>query len=235
MAAVVVAATDDALVRAVPGILLVLFAPGYAFSVALLPERRGDAVERLLLALGSSLALAVAGAVALDQTVGLTARSWCAALGAMTLASAAVGARRRRPRQRRSDGAGAAWRIAPAAGAMACAACVFAATAIVIAQRPAGGVQGFTILWALPKDAARGDFAVGVRSDELRTTSYVLTARSGSTVVLLRRVTLRPGASWTATATRDPSIAQALEVSLEKSARPGVVYRSVHLALGSTG
>ena len=96
-------------------------------------------------------------------------------------------------------------------------------------------MHGFTLLWALPEDATRGAFTVGVRSDELATTAYVLTARSGTTVVLSRRITLRPGESWTATGTRAPAIAQGLVVSLARATRPGTVYRRVHLALGATG
>ncbi len=234
LAALAVATTGDAAVRAVPGILLALFVPGYALSVALFPERRGDGFERLLLALGSSLAISVLAAVALDQAPGgLNARSWCIALAAVTLVSCGVGARRRRAHPRRA--AGAPRRIRLAAVALACAACAPVAGALAIARLPATGVQGYTLLWALPKDEAQGTFTVGVRSYELTTTSYVVTARSGTRVVLQRRVTLRPGESWSAAATRAPSIARAVEVALAKAAHPGSTYRRVHLALGAAG
>ena len=51
---VVATAVDQTAARVVPAILLALVAPGYALSVALLPQAR-DGYERLLLALGLSV------------------------------------------------------------------------------------------------------------------------------------------------------------------------------------
>jgi hypothetical protein len=242
LAALAVLVTDDAAARAVPGSLLVLFVPGYALSVALLPERRRDHLERLLLALGSSISISVIGAVALNETpAGLTAGSWCVALTTVTLVTCGVGAWRRR--QLSPAGESAATRATTARArriplvrvGLASMALALVAGALAIARLPSSNVDGFTILWAIPKDAAAGDFAVGVRSDELSTTSYLLTAVSGTNVVLRRRVTLRPGESWSTTATRKASSAQVVEVSLAKAARPQTVYRQVHLALGAFG
>ena len=156
----------------------------------------------------------------------------------MTLAASGVAAWRRARLRPAGSAASTGARVAPlspARLALTCAALALVVASLVLARQPASHVQGFTILWALPKDEARGAFAVGVKSDELRTTSYVLTAVSGTHVVLRRRVTLRPGESWSTSATRTPSIAKVLEVSLAKAARPATAYRRVHLALGAFG
>ena len=98
--------------RTVAALPLVLFLPGYALTVALVPPRSGDdapaeagpdrtftALERLCWSLGLSMGLSVLGAFALNLAPsGITPVSWMLFLGGSTLFFAAIaGARRPAP------------------------------------------------------------------------------------------------------------------------------------------
>lgn len=74
-------------VRTLLAVPLVLFLPGYALVSALLPTFAIPAIERLLLAVGSSLALSILVGLALGfAAVPLDAVSWSVALTVVTLA-----------------------------------------------------------------------------------------------------------------------------------------------------
>lgn len=243
LALLVVSTTHESIVRAAPGCYLALFSPGYALSVALAPGRSVDRLERLLLSLGLSICACIVGALALTETPAhLSTGSWAIFLTATTLAASAIGAWRRRAQPSESGGGAGSFRRVigrhlprPSTIGLAGFAIALASAAVAIARLPASNVQGYTILWALPTDPAHGEFSVGMTSDELATTSYVLTATSGRKVVLQRRITLRPGESWQAKRTVGASASSAstvLEVSLRQAARPDIVYRHVSLTLG---
>lgn len=246
LAVVVVSTTHAPIARVAPGSFLALFAPGYALSAAFAPGRSLDPLERLLLSLGLSICACIIGAIALDATPAhLTAGSWSVVLTAITLTACAIGigGRLRRPSSgTEATGPAPDLRLAarrclrPGAIGLACAAVGLTSTAVVIARLPAANVQGYTTLWTLPVGPGHGGFSVGVTSQELRTTSYVLTAKSGRRVVLRRRVTLGPGQSWQARGTvGTPSAGSAtmLVVSLRKADRPGLLYRQVYLSFGA--
>jgi Protein of unknown function (DUF1616) len=244
LALLVVSTTHESVVRAAPGSFLALFSPGYALSVALVPARSVDRLERLLLSLGLSLCACIVGALALTETPAhLTAGSWSIYLVATTLAACAIGARRRGAQPPESDGAAGAFRRVigrrlpgPGVIGLAGVTIALASAAVLIARLPASNVQGYTILWALPADPVHGEFSVGMTSDEQRTTSYVLTAVSGRRLVMRRRITLRPGESWQTrgtVATSTSSDSTVLEVSLSQTSRPNIVYRHVTLTLGA--
>ena len=236
------AVSGSGVARAIPGVVLVLFAPGYALSVALLPTRPSDRFERALLAIGTSIAVAIVVSVGLNAAgVELGAGTWGAALAGVTLLGCVIGARRRArlesaeaieaPRERVPAGR----RLTPALLGSVLAALALVAGALALSRRPASHVRGFTSLWALPSHRVRGAFSVGVTSNELHTTHYLVTALAGRRVVLRQRLTLEPGQSWRRTGSVGavpPGSSKALRVRLVDAARPDRVYRSVDLDFG---
>jgi uncharacterized membrane protein len=240
--AIVVAAADaPSAVRAVPATLLVLVLPGYVLSVALLPAQR-DPFERLLLTVGLSICVAVLGGLLIDRTgAGLTGRSWSVALGLFTIAACVVAGKRRAEtvdeappataplrEEKRVDGR----RLGVTALGVAVVAVVVGA--IVIARLPSSSahVLGSTALWIKPEHAPVGAFSVGVRSDEIRRTTYRLVASVDEThgVLIRTNLTLAPGEERTVNAAVPvPSgIVRTVRVSLYRAGRPSVPYRQVH-------
>jgi hypothetical protein len=239
--AIVVAAADaPAAVRAVPATLLVLVLPGYVLSIALLPAQR-DPFERLLLAIGLSVCVAVLGGVLIDRLgTGLTSRSWSVALGVFTIAACIVAARRRAatvdeppptitPQPVKRNG-----RRPVVLTAIGVAAVAIVAGALVIARLPSSSahVLGSTALWIKPVDVSAGTFSVGVRNDEVGQTTYrVLAAVDETHRVLIRtELTLSPGEQRTfhSDVPVPSGTLRTVRVSLFKPAGPLVPYRQVY-------
>jgi hypothetical protein len=113
--------------------------------------------------------------------------------------------------------------------------------AVLIARLPssAAHVRGFTALWAVPVSQADASFSIGIRSDELRTTSYRLVVSGAQRVAFHRRVTLRPGQQWLASGSfaggLPSSTGEELRVALYRDDRPTVVYRRVYVTFGGAG
>lgn len=248
---IVATAVHQTAARVVPAILLALVAPGYALSVAVLPEKR-DVFERSLLALGLSLCVVVIGGLVLDLTpFGLTSRSWGVSLAVFTLAACALARRRRSAAASEppaavsepdADGGSedsrpsAAHRPTLTATSLGVAAVVaIVAGAVLVARLPTSSahVHGFTVLWAVPVKQSNSSFSIGIRSDELATTSYSLVARAGGRVMFRRSMTLQPGQEWHASGRfkRLPPVGSVneLQVSLYRAQAPGVVYRRVYV------
>lgn len=74
------------IIRALLTVPLVLFVPGYALVSALFPALVVPAVERLLMAVGGSIALAIVAGLVLGVTpIGLNAAAWAMVLVTLTL------------------------------------------------------------------------------------------------------------------------------------------------------
>ena len=230
---------DDAFVRVVPALALVLFLPGYAASVCLFPAAALERIERLLLAVGISISIAVLAALVLDRTAHLTSRSWAGALAAATALAVAGGIWRRL-----ADG-----RVASSPplrielgrlllGSLvvaAAAACVV--VAVALARLPAGHAQGSTILWARADRPVRGTYALGLENSELHTSTYVLTGDLAGKIILRRTLTLRSGGTWQMTGSVGRSVegSRVLHVSLRRGSATAPVYRQVDLTFGAPG
>lgn len=234
------AVVDDAFVRVVPALALVLFLPGYAASVCLFPAAAPERIERLLLAVGISISIAVLAALVLDRTAHLTSRSWAGALAAATAVAVAGGIWRRRDPDGRVDGP-PPLRIElgrlllgslVAAAAVACV-----VVAVALARLPAGHAQGTTILWARADSPVQGTYALGLESGELHTSTYVLTGDLAGRIVLRRTVTLRSGGTWQMTGSvgRSAEASRVLHVSLHRGSATAPVYREVDLTFGAPG
>lgn len=237
VAASLVVTVDTAVVRLVPGLLLALVLPGYALSCVVLPTRRPTA-ERLLLALGLSLALTVVTGVVLDRLPsGLSRESWAAALGAETVvcallaavsrppvASSPAGASEDGPRRDRRIVAGAVLALAAACGA-----------AFLVARTPVASraAQGYSVLWTRPVKAQANELTVGVVSYESRRASYRIVGLDAAGTFLDLRFELRPRERWAATATaRVPSsFAESAQVILYRGDGTETAYRHVSLML----
>lgn len=242
-AAAAVAATslvvivDSPAVRVAPGLLLALVLPGYALSRFVLPARRPTG-ERLLLALGLSLALAVVTAVLLDRvSSGLSRESWAAALGAETVVCALLGGVSRRPvpsSPAPAPGQGSAGdpRIVAAAVLALAGAC---GVAFLVARAPVASpaAQGYTVLLTRPVKAHANELMVSVVSYEPRRTAYRLVGLDAGGTFLDRRFELRPRERWVTTATaRVPSsFAESAQVILYRADGAGTPYRHASLML----
>ena len=113
--------------------------------------------------------------------------------------------------------------------------------AVLIARLPSSSahVRGFTALWAVPVSQADSSFSIGIRNDEVRTTSYHLVVSGAQRVVFRRHVTLRPGQQWLARGRfaggLPTSTGEELRVLLYRDDRPTVVYRRAYVTFGGTG
>src|SRR4051794_2033534 len=82
--------------RALIGLPLVVFAPGYAIIAAAFPSDRLGMTERLLFSLGVSLAVAALAGLLLHWTaLGLRPAAWAVALGNLTLVASLIALVRR--------------------------------------------------------------------------------------------------------------------------------------------
>ena len=209
---------------------LVVFLPGYALANAIFGRRPPAGVERLALALGLSLVTAALASLVLNfLPPGLTLYSWATALALVTVAATAVDATRhpagppgstsisarvklRLPRRREQV------IVAVAAAGLLAAAVMLARTPL-----PSPRAQGYAALW-LTRDPRSSGLILGVRSEERRTTRYVLRLKlpSGTS---RRELTLAPGQTWQE---KLPGIRQAA-ASLYRAGHNGV-YRSVRVS-----
>lgn len=231
---------DDPFVRVAPTLAMVLFVPGYAMSVWLFPAQTLERLERLLLAVGISLSSAVIGALLLDRAAAhLTARSWADELAVVAAVGVAGASWRRRGLAVRDEESPMRITLGPllivSLGAAAAVASVVGA--IAMARQPAGHGQGATVLWARAESRALGTYALGVASNELGTTSYLVTGTVAGKVVLRRTLTLPSGRDWQMTGSVGglPASSRVLQISLYKRSAPTVLYRQVALAFGPLG
>lgn len=84
-----------ALARAMAGVPMVLFLPGYALLAAGMPARPLSVLERSVAAFGLSAALVIAAALILHATTGISPLRWAMILSGFTLVTVGVAAWRR--------------------------------------------------------------------------------------------------------------------------------------------
>lgn len=234
-------AVGDTTLRAVCTIPLVLVLPGYAVVAALFPDRALEGTERLLFALGASIALTVICGLLLNIAPGgMRDDSWAATLGVVTVGAGAIALARLRPHTfswrrpfpqpwRRSFPR--QWALYGLASCLTIGAVVVAGNGEATQPHP-----GFTQLWMLPSGAAGStSVRLGVSSMEQAPVRYRLQVLAGTRV--LRRwpdFALKPRDTWTATtilpvvgrgATRVDAVLYRLDT--------GKLYR--HVALWSSG
>ncbi|MDM7934094.1 MAG: DUF1616 domain-containing protein [Methanothrix sp.] len=102
---VMVSPLNETPLRALLGLALAFFAPGYALISALFPGRELDAIERLALSIGLSICIVVLIGIGLNYTPwGIRVEPILFSVSAFTLAFAGVSAHRRSGGAGRLDG-----------------------------------------------------------------------------------------------------------------------------------
>jgi hypothetical protein len=153
-------------VRTAFAIPLVLFLPGYAFVTALFPGRAPPAVERLLLAVGSSFAVTImAGLLLAASGIGLSPASWAVTLGSFTLAACAIAWTRRV--RRGIFGPGVAVATMPRKGAFMVFVAALLVADVLLGSRLIAGQQEApppAQLWLAPISGRPNDAFIGVRA-----------------------------------------------------------------------
>lgn len=154
------------ILRTVLAIPLVLFLPGYALVTAVFPARVLPAVERLLLAAGTSFALTIlAGLVIAWTGIGLAPASWAVALGSITLAGCAVAWLRRVRLGLRGPGVVVA--TMPRSGVIMVIVAALVAADVLLGSRLIAGQQQSLApaqLWLVPISGQPNDALIGVRA-----------------------------------------------------------------------
>lgn len=194
--------------RTVFGLPLVLLVPGYGLIEAIDPSGRIRAAERLTLALGTSMAIAILTGLLLSASpAGMRTETWLGTLGLFALLTSLFGLQRAcsvtsaRPASRRP-----ALRSALGAGLLFVA-CVAVALALVTshAERPIGsersveqGRVSVLQMWVVPGErAASGDVLVGIENPAGRSLDCRLVVTQGDQVLQETELSLPSGYSGT--------------------------------------
>lgn len=198
-AVVAILVTDNLLLRIVAGAPLLFLLCGHVLLRAI-GLRAESTPEHVVLAVGTSIALCVAGGLLLDWIGHLTPVGWAVWLAAVT-GSAALAARSRgdagefpRPAVRLSPIS--SWQMTLAGISM-----LITCGAYAMAVRDEAGQNEFryTEFWLLyGAELAPGMLVVGIDSGEAVPRRFdVEIALDGHTIALWRAVALVPGATWT--------------------------------------
>lgn len=229
LAAVLVAAVphDVIAVRAPAMLVLVLLLPGYALTAAIFRAADARPAERVLLAVGLSIAATILCGLVLDLFgVRLNAPAWAASLGAVTIIAALVGQHRGNARTLGSLAPGLS---GPETAALACAVLLAGAAGtlgLTTLDAPEE-TDGTSALFLVP--AASDVVRFGVRSDELRTTDYLLDVRvDGRSPQRLGPFRLRPGETWRRSLSTGPGSPR-VDAVLRLAGSPQREYRRVAL------
>jgi len=183
--------------RVLLGVPLVLFLPGYALVSALFPTRVIPTVERLLLALGASIALAIVVGLALALAgVLLTPGSWTVALALLTMIGVVVAWVRRL--RHGVTGPGFAFVTMPRLSALMVVVAVLGAINIVagsnlVAQDQASPAPAQ--LWMVPIPGQPDEAQLGMRAGA-DGGPYLIRLSSGGTTLREFNVDTAPGQEW---------------------------------------
>ena len=180
---------------------LILILPGYATAAVLFPAGTIGVAERSLYTLTLSIAIAGIGGLLLQLFIGLDRTSWGVLLAAVTvvIASAGLILGGERPAPQVSLPS-----MLPLVAAAFLLAGAIAALAIVSARHGLAEGQAriaFTDFWLVPTGPAGASsqvetLSVGLSSHERYTYRYKLRISRGASVIVHRKIELRPGHRW---------------------------------------
>ncbi|HYI21488.1 MAG TPA: DUF1616 domain-containing protein [Candidatus Limnocylindrales bacterium] len=155
------------LFRTLLGIPLVLLLPGYAYVCAVFPSFDLPAVERLLISVGGSIALAILAGLLLAWTgIGLTPLTWSLALSALTVIGCAAAWMRRV--ERGTVGPSFSFVTMPRMGALMVILALLIVANVLAGSRLIAGAQQSpapAALWMFRVDEPPADARLGVRAD----------------------------------------------------------------------
>jgi hypothetical protein len=222
--------------------MLALLAPGLAFTFALFPTGRLRLADRLVLAVGMSLAtVLVVGAILGESSLRLNRTTLIVGLAATVAVAGLVAiARTLRQRSRPSESTRS---VAPPVTSrrprigvievlvLSCAVGLVAVS-VLAARVPlaAQGVTGHTLLWILPEADDSRKLQLGIESQEFSAVDFrLLIATETGAVLHESAIDLNPKETWQATMTI-PTNVERVEARLF---RPGTTsaYRSVYLVV----
>jgi hypothetical protein len=193
-----VTVSDSVLGRAILGVPMVLFIPGHALLRAI-GVKTTSLAEHLAYAVGTSLAVGIAGGFALNIIGFLTPFGWAIWFWTVTVGASLITAKRREvanlppwPQQ-----AG----LRPWHGVAFALAVLVTTGAYALAVRDESSQQQFKYveLWMLPPaNAGPARLSVGVRSAEAQTQKFDLEITlNGQPLAIFRSLALAPGDTWT--------------------------------------
>ena len=219
-------------------VLLALVLPGYAIAAALFPPGGLPPAERLVYAVGFSMAATVLTGIVAQQVVDPGRVGWGLLLAAVTVGAFAVALWRRELRGEALPGRPPRPpAVAPHSLAAIVAAVALAGVAVAVASDGAHEERAksrFTALSALPRESAGGQrVAIEVLNREGHRSAYVVRVTGDGGPLSSRRVSLADGARWRRTlpVPQISSLAP-LRVELLRGGRP---YRPVELQFGGPG
>jgi hypothetical protein len=181
--------------------VLVLFLPGYALTAVGFADRGLSPIERFVLSLGVSLAIAACVGLVLHLTPwGINTQSSSISLAVLTLGACAAAAWQRTARGRAPSGPfdAVALELPGRSLAMFGAAAVIGGGALYFSSLPPAELpsQGYTLLWALPDVASTSTIHLGVSNMEPAPQQYVLRASWGDQALREWSVQLDSTDSW---------------------------------------
>lgn len=185
------------IVRTALGVPLVLLLPGYALTSLLFPTQVLPGIERLLLALGTSIVLAILIGLALAAAgVPLTPASWSVTLGVTTLVGLAFTWLRRVSLGVTGPGLGLA--TMPRLAALMVAVAALGALNIVAGSQLVASQQESPApleLWMVPVDQQPTEARLGVRAGG-EGGAYVVQLSAGGVLLHEFDIELQPEQAW---------------------------------------
>jgi len=209
----------------------VLFCPGYGLTSILFRKDAIGGVERLLLSVGLSIAIAILGGALLNLTEpGLAPMTWLLLLGDITLVASVLALILGRARPLLTT-----TRIPM--GTLQISQVMFLGigfltllTALKIAQlpAPASRVEGYTSLWILPPDANSHVVRLGLNSQEVEPVAYRVEVQVNKHIVQQwSNIQLEPGQAWTNSFKLSNTTGSPIEAIVYRMDQPNTVYRRV--------
>lgn len=221
----------------IPRLLLLFFLPGYALMALLFPETFREAVMRITLSAGFSIALVIVGGLALYLVTNrIDAQLWLFSLGSFTLATSGVTVLRRQNTRSTSPGF-LLLEVSDIIPLLMIILSVMAAVLLFSLNRDSNLEQQatFTQLWIQPaaQDSTR-TVVIGIHNQEQKTMTYRVEASIGREIVATwASVTLSQDEEWTEWVVTPRQRAGTLKVNLYTTDNSDEVYRYVTLRLAS--
>ncbi len=186
---------DSALIRVIASAPLLLFFTGHAALRAIGPIGASPA-ERVVYAVGASIAICLAGGFFLNWIGWLTPLGWALWLVAATSVATGIALRKDRTTVPIRFPDFRWWQVTTIAVA---ALVTYGAYALAVRDEARQRQFAYTEFWMVPTaSAAPGRVVIGIKSAEAKARRFDVEVRlDGATVALWRSITVEPGATWT--------------------------------------
>ena len=210
---------------------LALFLPGWALSLAYMPDSKSW-LGRLPVSFATSVVLSgVTGLVLAATPIGLTRLVWVPLLVGVTILGAAVAYSRRPELTLDRLSLGIPGR--PILALLAAAALVVVAASLARTPLSAGHIRGYSALWLLPMKEQPDSIRIGVTNSEFEDTAYRVVLYSEGRPIFQQRLRLSVGERWSALidVSSIPRERRSFDARLIKNGDPSLPYREATLVL----